>query len=426
MTTITTDTQKIDYRSDFDFVAQLSAMNADGSMSVLGFPTYDWDIILRRTSQAPYIVSSRAGSLTNCINDNGQIRVVCKDHNFVPGQLKAVMRSYIPNPIYPDGIQVVVSTHILGIELVDGVEGNNMNLVATLQLPIVVMGGDGVENGLYLSKIEASALYQPKGDYATKEELPKDIVTSKDLACYQPIGDYATTSEMNGKQDALIAGDGIDITNSVIKCTLDTSLYKVVVGLPEIGEENKLYLIQSKDRGVQNIYDEYGYINGQWEMLGQYRAEINLEPYALKTDIATKVSELENDKEFVTFQELVEVASQLSDDLNAVIPTPETYVLNFNVQDGVNEGSYSKEEYDKLRAAIQAGKLIIIGGTVTRVTADSQAMAADYVVIRYSTPRISDDSKSVTVSFYELKFGILITGSTEYRYSSKAIHKTMS
>lgn len=105
---------------------------------------------------------------------------------------------------------------------------------------------------------------------------------------------------------------------------------------------------------------------------------------------------------------------------------PETYVLNFNVQDGVNEGSYSKDEYDKLRAAIQAGKLIIIGGTVTRVTADSQAMAADYVVIRYSTPRISDDNKSVTISFYELKFGILTSGSSDYKYASKAIHKTIS
>ena len=46
-------------------------------------------------------------------------------------------------------------------------------------------------------------------------------------------------------------------------------------------------------------------------------------------------------------------------------------------------------------------------GAVTRVTADSQAMAADYVVIRYGTPRINEDS--ITWSVYELKFS-----ATEY------------
>lgn len=56
-------------------------------------------------------------------------------------------------------------------------------------------------------------------------------------------------------------------------------------------------------------------------------------------------------------------------------------------------------------------------GAVTRVTADSQAMAADYVVIRYGTPRINEDS-TVTWSVYELKFS-----ATEY--TSKAIHKVI-
>ncbi|MBQ7854683.1 MAG: hypothetical protein IJ352_06660 [Muribaculaceae bacterium] len=104
----------------------------------------------------------------------------------------------------------------------------------------------------------------------------------------------------------------------------------------------------------------------------------------------------------------------------------ETYVLNFNVADGINTGSYSEDDYNALRAAIEAGKLIIVAGSATRVTADSQAMADDYVVIRYSTPRISDDNTSVTLSVYELKFGLLNTGDTEYTYSSKAIHKTIS
>ena len=109
------------------------------------------------------------------------------------------------------------------------------------------------------------------------------------------------------------------------------------------------------------------------------------------------------------------------------IPEPETYILNFTIADGINSGSYDSTEYSKLLAAIKHGKLVIVKGGATRVTADSQAVADKdaYVVIRYSTPRISDDSKSITISFYELKFGD-IDSSGQCKFQSKAIHKQLS
>lgn len=85
---------------------------------------------------------------------------------------------------------------------------------------------------------------------------------------------------------------GIHLAES---CTLDTKLYKIVTELPAVGEEHKIYLIESSVQGEQNIYTEYGYINGAWEELGQYRAKIDLEPYALKTEMSTKTSQLVND-----------------------------------------------------------------------------------------------------------------------------------
>lgn len=144
------------------------------------------------------------------------------------------------------------------------------------------------------------------------------------------------------------------------------------------------------------------------ELTVQYQespTSVNLEPYALKENIPTKISQLENDVEYVKINEL---------------PDAETYVLKFTISDGVNTGAYNAADYANLLAAIKAGKLIIISGGATRVTADSQAIATGdaYVVIRYSTPRISEDNKSVTISFYELKFS-----ATEY--TSKAIHKTI-
>lgn len=255
-------------------------------------------------------------------------------------------------------------------------------------------------------------------DYATKEELAtkQDVIAdldfiiegaSKGTTALQTIpSEYITEGELSqsltNKQDKLIEGEGISIVGNTISCIHDKTLYKVVTELPQTGEENKIYLIVSTEQEENNIYNEWAFVNGKWEMLGTYKATIDLTPYAKTEDIPTKTSQLENDSDFAT---------------KADIPPVETYVLNFTIKDGINTGAYDATEYANLRSAIEAGKLIIIGGAVTRVTADSQAMAADYVVIRYGTPRINEDT-SVTWSVYELKFS-----ATEY--TSKAIHKVV-
>lgn len=263
---------------------------------------------------------------------------------------------------------------------------------------IIIEGGNGnVDLSGYVTKLDADKAYQPKGDYALNTNIPTKVSQLTNDS------EFVNKEELATKQDTLTPGQGISIDNNVVSCTLDTKLYKIVTELPAVGEEHKIYLIESSVQGEQNIYTEYGYINGAWEELGQYRAKIDLEPYALKTEIPTKTSELVNDSNFAT---------------KADIPPVETYVLNFTIQDGIDTGAYDATEYAKLRAAIEAGKLIIIGGAVTRVTADSQAMAADYVVIRYGTPRIGDDNNTVTWSVYELKFSATT-------YESKAIHKVI-
>ena len=234
-------------------------------------------------------------------------------------------------------------------------------------------------------------------------ENDEGYITAEDIPLVELPDNIATLEDVAKKQDKLIAGEGITIEGNTISCMHDKTLYKVVTELPEVGDEHKIYLIVSTEQEENNIYNEWAYIDGTWEMLGTYKATIDLTPYAKKSDIPTKVSELINDSNFATKSD---------------IPATETYVLNFTIKDGINTGAYDATEYANLRAAIEAGKLIIIGGAVTRVTADSQAMAADYVVIRYSTPRISDDNSYVTFSVYELKFS-----ATEY--TSKAIHKVL-
>ena len=73
-----------------------------------------------------------------------------------------------------------------------------------------------------------------------------------------------------------------------------------IVAVDELPTENisttTLYLLKTNTE-EGNSYEEYVYINNNWELLGT--TKINLEGYAKVEDIPTKVSELENDAEFV-------------------------------------------------------------------------------------------------------------------------------
>ena len=72
---------------------------------------------------------------------------------------------------------------------------------------------------------------------------------------------------------------------------------QVVSELPQTGAKGILYLVANSGSG-QNIYDEYLWITDKYEKLGT--REIDLSAYAKKTEIPTKVSQLENDSEFLT------------------------------------------------------------------------------------------------------------------------------
>lgn len=83
----------------------------------------------------------------------------------------------------------------------------------------------------------------------------------------------------------------------LIDTALETFGYVVVDVLPDVGEPHTIYLLK-KESGGEEIYEEYVYSEGAWRKIGA--AEIDLSEYAKKTDLPTKVSQLENDKNFIT------------------------------------------------------------------------------------------------------------------------------
>lgn len=129
------------------------------------------------------------------------------------------------------------------------------------------------------------------------------------------------------KQDKLIAGSGIDITDNVVSCVLDLTLYKIVSELPtEDIDTTKIYLVVDSEGTHGNLYKEYIYVDGEWELLGEYKADIDLSPYLTKVEAAdtyaTKL-ELQQEVNRATQAEITEknralaAEEQLSKDIDA-------------------------------------------------------------------------------------------------------------
>lgn len=70
--------------------------------------------------------------------------------------------------------------------------------------------------------------------------------------------------------------------------------------LETTGEEKVLYLLPkaSSNLSIDDGYDEFVYANNKWEWVG--KTDVDLSQYALKNEIPTKVSQLQNDSGFLT------------------------------------------------------------------------------------------------------------------------------
>lgn len=85
---------------------------------------------------------------------------------------------------------------------------------------------------------------------------------------------------VNGQSILKVNGGASDIT-------IDLSLYIIPANntLPTTGiDTKKIYLIRNTTPSGTNLYTEYMYVNGAWEKIGEYKADVNLSGYLKKTD----------------------------------------------------------------------------------------------------------------------------------------------
>lgn len=150
-------------------------------------------------------------------------------------------------------------------------------------------------------------------DYITNEQLQP--VSDKIDAVSAKVEDISTKIIKKGTLGT-INGKSIEDGNNI---TIDLTLFKVVDSLPVSDiDANKIYLLPNPAGADNNTYIEYMYINGRWEVVGEYKAEMSLDNYYTKTQA---------DEKFLTKAE----AGNLAD-----------YVKNGELDTKVGEAGYVK------------------------------------------------------------------------------------
>ena len=154
--------------------------------------------------------------------------------------------------------------------------------------------------GLYLGKQRIIAI--------SEKVATKQWVTDQRYLTNSNLSDYITNEQLQPISDKIddVSAKVEDISTKIIKkgslgtingqsiengnnVTIDLTLFKVVDSLPVSDiDVNKIYLLPNPAGADGNTYIEYMYINGKWEVVGEYKAEMSLDNYYTKGQVDEK------------------------------------------------------------------------------------------------------------------------------------------
>lgn len=122
--------------------------------------------------------------------------------------------------------------------------------------------------------------------------------------------------------------DGYAVTRPIVNNMINAAVgkitsfeYKIVDSLPSTSEGKKgvIYLVAHSGSTNQNSYDEYIFLPAEGSTAARYEkigtTDIDLTPYAKKTEIPKKVSQLTNDSDFET---KTNVGSRITEAINSL------------------------------------------------------------------------------------------------------------
>lgn len=95
--------------------------------------------------------------------------------------------------------------------------------------------------------------------------------------------------DLGNLQKTLTPGSGISIAaDGTISTTLDVEAFKVVDELPAApaaGNESKIHVVPNASGAEGNMYNEYLWDGSKWELLGSFKADVDLSDYAKTADV---------------------------------------------------------------------------------------------------------------------------------------------
>ena len=137
--------------------------------------------------------------------------------------------------------------------------------------------------------------------------LGKDLDAVELIVGKESTGEGVASTGLIGRVEALEARDGVlageidaletSLSNVYTKKDTDNAIAaaiaavdhlsrEIVETLPENASENVIYMVLRGDGTGQDVYNEYMYINGAWEIIGD--TSVDLTDYAKKEDIVVK------------------------------------------------------------------------------------------------------------------------------------------
>ena len=100
----------------------------------------------------------------------------------------------------------------------------------------------------------------------------------------------------NNRHIICAMSDGTTIDAGAIPVSAETGLeVRIVQTLPNPGTASVLYCVPTEDPTTDNAYDEYMWINNDWERIGS--AQIDLSGYYTSTEVDTIIDRVDNDIE---------------------------------------------------------------------------------------------------------------------------------
>ena len=164
----------------------------------------------------------------------------------------------------------------------------------------VVPGSDGTMTEAEVQQA-ISDLNRDVTNLGGKLNAVEDIVGKESTGEGVPSAGLIARVEALEAQDGVLAGeiDALDAkltnvytkteTNSAIAAAIaavDHLSREIVETLPENANDNVIYMVRREGGAGQDVYNEYMYINGTWEIIGD--TSVDLTGYAKKEDILVK------------------------------------------------------------------------------------------------------------------------------------------